>query len=183
MYIEKTTGFNHNGPAWICEMEFSRTGNTAYFDNKSLKKEAGIVGNFYDIETGEEYWVSGPKKNGEDRHKFGTGIILVEEKILEEYKSFLGINDLDIKKYQNVILKDTHKSKFNEIENETKVHEKFNSDLQYKNLIELDHEELLWLANYYEEEEINSSYNKNRRHVRKLKIAVLEQISSRETAK
>jgi len=31
-----------------------------------LHKVAGVKDNCVDAETGEEYWVSGPKKNGED---------------------------------------------------------------------------------------------------------------------
>ena len=31
-----------------------------------------------DMETGESFWVSGVKKNGEDRHWAGAGIVLVE---------------------------------------------------------------------------------------------------------
>jgi len=29
-------------------------------------KGMGYKTNYFDIETGEEYWISGPKKNGED---------------------------------------------------------------------------------------------------------------------
>ncbi|WP_219909591.1 hypothetical protein [Flavobacterium magnum] len=37
MYIEnKTEG--HHGPAWIGKVEFSKSGQTVYFDNKALKK-------------------------------------------------------------------------------------------------------------------------------------------------
>ena len=76
-YIELKTGYSDNGPAWIGLVEFSKTGQTLYFDNKALKKQKipGSNSNHYDIETGDEYWVSGIKKNGQDRlvenHPYG----------------------------------------------------------------------------------------------------------------
>jgi hypothetical protein len=70
MYIELKSGYSDNGPAWIGLVEFSQTGQTIYFDNKALKKLKipGPYANHYNVETGEEYWVSGVKKNGQDRH-------------------------------------------------------------------------------------------------------------------
>lgn len=58
MYIEnKSKG--HHGLAWISFAEFSKSGQTVYFDGKALKKlkNPGINANHFDIETGEEYWV------------------------------------------------------------------------------------------------------------------------------
>jgi hypothetical protein len=37
------------------------------------------------IETREEYWISGPKKNGEDRHWAGSGKVEIDEDVREEY--------------------------------------------------------------------------------------------------
>ena len=62
LYIENKS-YGHHGPAWIGFVEFSKSGQTVYFDNKALKtQKAGINANHFDIETGEEYWVSGIKK-------------------------------------------------------------------------------------------------------------------------
>ncbi|MGL4630437.1 MAG: hypothetical protein ACRCVT_04450 [Leadbetterella sp.] len=63
MYIENKT-LEHNGDAWISIVEFSKSGQTVYFNNKALKKlkNSGIYGNHFNIETGEEYWISGVKK-------------------------------------------------------------------------------------------------------------------------
>ncbi len=79
-YIEnKSAGYD--GPAWIGYVEFSKSGQTVYFNNKALKKlkVPGISGNHFDIETGEEYWVSGVKKNGQDRHYMGSGKIMIDQ--------------------------------------------------------------------------------------------------------
>jgi hypothetical protein len=60
MYIEN----KETGEAWIGRVSFSRTYNTVYYGNKVLQRAGSwkIKGNFFDVSTGEEYWVSGPKK-------------------------------------------------------------------------------------------------------------------------
>ena len=80
MYIENKS-YGHHGPAWIGLVEFSKSGQTVYFNNKALKKlkNPGTYGNHFDIETGEEYWVSGVKKNGQDRHWCGGGKIMLDK--------------------------------------------------------------------------------------------------------
>lgn len=118
MYIEnKSEG--HCGSAWIGYATFSKSGQTVYFDNKALKKLkiTGINGNHYDIETGEEYWVSGIKKNGADRHWAGDGKVMLEKKCIEEYLRFIKTEVVDEKKYIIVELEETDKNRFNEIEN------------------------------------------------------------------
>ena len=52
-------------------------------------------GNYIDMETGESFWVSGVKKNGEDRHWAGTGKILVEAEAISEYLKTIGAEKLD----------------------------------------------------------------------------------------
>ena len=66
-YIESKAG-GLTGPARIGRVTFSKTGATLYYAGKSFRslKGFGFKSNYYDVETGEEYWISGPKKNGED---------------------------------------------------------------------------------------------------------------------
>ena len=52
-------------------------------------------GNYFDMETGESFWVSGVKKNGEDRHWAGSGKILVEAAALSDYLKVIGAKTLD----------------------------------------------------------------------------------------
>lgn len=52
-------------------------------------------GNYIDMETGESFWVSGVKKNGEDRHWAGSGRVLVEAAALSEYLKAIGAETLD----------------------------------------------------------------------------------------
>ena len=69
-YIELKSGHSDNGPAWIGYVSLSKTGRTVYFNGRGLMKLKGqrrgeSGGNYVDMETGESFWVSGVKKNGE----------------------------------------------------------------------------------------------------------------------
>jgi hypothetical protein len=52
-------------------------------------------GNYVDMETGESFWVSGVKENGEDRHWAGSGKVLVEAAALSDYLNAVGAKTLD----------------------------------------------------------------------------------------
>jgi hypothetical protein len=121
MYIELKAGYGDNGPAWISNVTFSKSGETIYFNNKALKKirNGGIAGNFYDLETGDEYWVSGVKKKGSNRHWAGSGKIQIEVSALNEFLQHTGQQDLDTTQFQ--ICSDipvTGPQKFYELENQ-----------------------------------------------------------------
>jgi hypothetical protein len=73
LYVELKQG--HSGPAWIGYGQFSKSGQTVYFDGKVLKKGQGIISNHFDIENGDEYWISGVKKNGGRFRKSSFGQI------------------------------------------------------------------------------------------------------------
>jgi hypothetical protein len=60
MYIEsKANGLT--GPARIGRVSFSKTGATLYYQGKAFKA------NYFEVENGDSYWISGPKKNGQDQ--------------------------------------------------------------------------------------------------------------------
>jgi hypothetical protein len=67
MYIERKAG-NLTGPARIGLVTYSKTGATVYYRGKEFRslKGAGFKANYYDVETGETYWISGPRKDGSD---------------------------------------------------------------------------------------------------------------------
>ncbi|WP_070138638.1 hypothetical protein [Crocinitomix algicola] len=120
-YIELKSGFSDNGPAWIGLAEFSKSGQTVYFNDMALKKlkTPGIGANHFDIETGEEYWISGIKKNGQDRHWAGGGKVLIEESIIDDYLHLVDFSILDKNHFEVVnINRDFDKSRFDKIENE-----------------------------------------------------------------
>lgn len=96
-YIELKSDHNDRGPAWIARVEFSRSGRTVYFNGKALKREVrgGTSGNHYDLETGKEYWVSGIKKDGSDRHWAGGGKVCIEASAVAEYLALTNEPTLD----------------------------------------------------------------------------------------
>jgi len=121
-YIELKSGHGDSGPAWIGRVTLSRSKTTVYFNGRALKKAKSgtIAGNYIDIETGEEYWVSGVKKNGGDRHWAGSGAVLIEQAALEEYLLIRGINELDPKFYViTAAIAQTDIEKFRKIENQS----------------------------------------------------------------
>ena len=119
-FVEFKSGFGDRGPAWIGRVGLSRSKTTVYFNGHALKraKGGGVSGNYFDIESGDEYWVSGVKKNGEDRHWAGSGRILVEANAAQEYLAFRGLKVLDSTRYEITdSIVPTDISKFKEIEN------------------------------------------------------------------
>ncbi len=119
-YIEKINN-NHDGEAWIGLVSFSKTGKTIYFNGKAFQSAGSsrTPGNYYDIETGEIYWISGIKKNMQDRHVYGKGLISVEKRILYEYLSIINKKSLPKKNYKIVDFDNIFPvSRINKIENE-----------------------------------------------------------------
>jgi hypothetical protein len=96
-YIELKSGYADNGPAWIARVTLSRSGRALYFGQKLLKRAGGqlVSGNYFDAETGEEYWVSGVKRDGHDRHPAVSGKIAIESGALAEYLALVGRAELD----------------------------------------------------------------------------------------
>lgn len=69
MYIEnKSDGDGLTGSARIGRVSFSKTGKTLHYRDAVLQslKGHGYKTNYFDVNTGDRYWVSGPKKNGQD---------------------------------------------------------------------------------------------------------------------
>jgi hypothetical protein len=99
-YIELKSGHSDNGPAWIGYVTSSKTGRTLYFNGRGLMKLKGqrrgeSGGNHVDMETGESFWVSGVKKNGEDRHWAGSGRVLIEAAAIPDYLKAIGAKILN----------------------------------------------------------------------------------------
>lgn len=132
MYIELKSGFSDNGPAWIGKVEFSKTGQTIYFDNKALKriKNGGINSNYYNIETGEDYWVSGIKQNGQDRHWAGGGKVMIDKNSIPEYLDLLNLVELNAEKFVVVEFSNTDKERFRNIENTPLTDEQYAENMR-----------------------------------------------------
>jgi len=121
MYLELKTGYNDNGPAWIGKVKYSKSGQTVYFNGRALKRIGGqgIAGNQRDYETGDEYWISGVKKDGNDRHWAGSGKTKIDQKVVDEYLELVSKEELDTNKYElchDII--ETNITKFHQMEND-----------------------------------------------------------------
>jgi hypothetical protein len=100
-YIELKTGYADNGPAWVGRVKVSRSGRTVYFNGRALKRASGglVGGNHYDLVTGDNFWVSGVKKGGADRHWAGSGKIAIEASAVAEYLRLTGQAQLDASRF------------------------------------------------------------------------------------
>ncbi len=96
-YVELKSGYHDDGPASISWVTFSKTGRTIYYRGKSLERiiRGGIGSNHRDTETGEEYWISGVKKDRQDRHWAGRGEVVIDDDAREEYERITGARTRD----------------------------------------------------------------------------------------
>ena len=83
MYVELKTGYNDNGPAWIGNAYFSKSGKTIYFNGKAFH------GGRRELISGDLYWISGVKKDGTDRHWAGGGKISIDKSVVKAYLEFV----------------------------------------------------------------------------------------------
>jgi hypothetical protein len=88
MYVENKEGLIDGVTAarigWV---SFSKSGLTVYYRDKVIErtKGRGIRGNYRDVETGEEYWVSGVKKRGSNA-RYEVVDIMVDADAVDEYR-------------------------------------------------------------------------------------------------
>ena len=101
LYVELKSGFSDYGPAWIGNGEFSKSGRTIYFNNLAFQslKGAGVGANYYNLEDGDEYWISGVKKTGSDRHWAGRGIVEIDRSVVDEFYALTELKDLPKSEY------------------------------------------------------------------------------------
>ena len=121
-YIElKSSGRNHDGPAWVALVKESKSGRTVYFDGRALKRGVrGAAGNYFDPATGENFWVSGVKRDGNDRHWAGSGKVTIEAAAVDEYLELMGLDQLDTTRFVvSAEIRPTEPSEFVERENES----------------------------------------------------------------
>jgi len=88
MYIECKSGENDLiGAARIGRVTFSKTGKSIHYNGKTFQTLSGkgFKANYFDVETGEHYWISGCKKDGSDR-LYGERLpIHIDDDVREEY--------------------------------------------------------------------------------------------------
>ena len=99
-YIELKTGYSDDGPAWIGYVKTSASGRTVYFNDRAFQSLRGGRGSYFDVESGEEYWISGIKKRGSNRHPSGRGKIVVDRRAVGELLDKKGWSELPYDLYE-----------------------------------------------------------------------------------
>ena len=89
MYFEsKADGLM--GPAVIGRVYSSKSGKTLYYKGlrfQSLKGE-GWKAN-YEVESGDHYWISGPRKDENNRLYGGNKDVSIDRDVLDEYEAMI----------------------------------------------------------------------------------------------
>lgn len=86
MYIERKAG-DLTGEARIGKVRFSKTGKSIYYKDLTFQslKGNGFKANFFCVDTEEDYWISGCRKDGQDR-LYGERLpIEIDDDVREEY--------------------------------------------------------------------------------------------------
>jgi hypothetical protein len=83
MYIEEKSGLA--GHARIGRVRFSQSRRTIYYRGRRLQSlnGSGYKANYFNVDTGLEYWISGCKKNGNDT--LYPGVVEIDDDAREEY--------------------------------------------------------------------------------------------------
>jgi len=90
MYIENKSADNDAGEllgaARIGRVTFSKTGRSIYYNGRAFQslKGYGFKANYYDVENNDQYWISGPRKDGEDG-LYGYRPTPIDDDVREEY--------------------------------------------------------------------------------------------------
>ncbi|WP_282605119.1 1-deoxy-D-xylulose-5-phosphate synthase [Pelagibius sp. Alg239-R121] len=90
MYIEnKSEGLE--GPARKGRVYFSKSGKSLYYCGLMFQSlsGAGIKANYFEVESGEHYWISGPRKDQNDRLYGGNKGVVVDSDVLDEYDALI----------------------------------------------------------------------------------------------
>jgi len=74
-----------SGPARIGWVVFSKTRQSVRYSGKTLQRsKSGYKWNHFDVENGDLYWVSGPRRDGQDG-LYGYRATPIDEDAREEY--------------------------------------------------------------------------------------------------
>ena len=90
MFVQMKTGHDiDKGPAWISVVRFNRTWKTAKWHDKTLRRWPGLFdANFYDVDTNEEYWISGPRRDMRDT-RYSSVRPTIDDDAQAAYEAFL----------------------------------------------------------------------------------------------
>jgi hypothetical protein len=90
MYVENKS-FGLEGEARIGRVYFSKSRKTLYYRSMKFQslKGRGNKSNNFDIATGEHYWLSGPRKDQDNRLYGGNRNVQIDSDIYEEYQRYI----------------------------------------------------------------------------------------------
>ncbi|HKQ88258.1 MAG TPA: hypothetical protein VJS43_15980 [Candidatus Acidoferrales bacterium] len=86
MYIERKAS-ELVGTARIGRVRYSKSGCTVYYGGKEFRslRGDGFKANYYEVETGEHYWISGPRRDGNDGLYVSNVRAAIDDDVREEY--------------------------------------------------------------------------------------------------
>ena len=90
MYIEdKSTDIE--GSARIGRVYFSKSGKPLYYRGRKFRslKGSGFKANYFDVDSGDEFWISGPKKDRNDRLYGGQVGVVIDADVKEDYAKLI----------------------------------------------------------------------------------------------
>lgn len=87
MYMENKSVQGFNAIGRIGRVRFSKSYKTIYYKNHVFHRlgRGGYKVNYYDEATGDEWWISGPHKDGDDRLYGGQRGVEIDEDVAGEY--------------------------------------------------------------------------------------------------
>lgn len=89
MYIENKEGDLDGARARIGSVTFSKSGKSVRYRGRLLARSSGqgVLGNYFDEATGEEFWVSGVKTAGSNAHPNSTVTVVIDDDAVEAYQA------------------------------------------------------------------------------------------------
>ncbi len=85
MYLEHK-GSNLSGVGRIGWVDLSKSRRSYHYENETLQKCVGYKYNAFNVETGVRYWISGPRRDGND-HLHGGRVEIDEDARVEYWSS------------------------------------------------------------------------------------------------
>ena len=87
MYIEdKPDGLN--GPARIGRVTMSKSGQSIHYGGRTFQslRGHGFKANYIDVDSGDHFWISGPRRDGRDRLYEGSSKpVEIDADVIDEY--------------------------------------------------------------------------------------------------
>ncbi|MES9818685.1 MAG: hypothetical protein ABW155_18790 [Candidatus Thiodiazotropha sp.] len=90
MYIEEKS-CSLEGEARIGRVYLSKSGKTLYYRGMKFQslKGSGFKANYFEVESGDHYWISGPRKDQNDRLYGGNNGVEIDNDVQEEYGQYI----------------------------------------------------------------------------------------------